>query len=93
VPNMPWCVDVMVMPKSGVNDPEGEAILGGLHSLGYASVSRVRAGRLLCLEIEAESDADAAAAAEIMADRLLTNPVIETYTIRVVARVAMEATA
>ena len=69
------------MPKEGVNDPEGEAILGGLHDLGYESVSRVRSGKLFHVEIAAEDESQARMLATSMADRLLANPVIETFTV------------
>jgi phosphoribosylformylglycinamidine synthase len=76
-----WVADVTVMPKQGVNDPEGEAILGGLHQLGYAGVTRVRAGRLLSLTLMAQSEAEARHLAEAMCRQLLANPVIESYQI------------
>lgn len=76
-----WKVEVVVVPKEGVNDPEGEAILGGLRSLGYSSVSRAQSGRFFTLTIAAP-DADAARSdATRMADRLLANPVIQTFRI------------
>jgi phosphoribosylformylglycinamidine synthase len=76
-----WQVDVLVMPKTGVNDPEGEAIRGGLQSLGYTGVERVRAGKHYRLRLAA-SEADAArATAEEMANKLLANPVIQTFVI------------
>jgi phosphoribosylformylglycinamidine synthase PurS subunit len=76
-----WTVEVVVVPKEGVNDPEGEAILGGLHSLGYSAVRRARSGRYFTLSISAP-DADAARAdAARMADQLLANPVIQTFRI------------
>jgi phosphoribosylformylglycinamidine synthase PurS subunit len=82
-----WQVDVLVMPKPGVNDPEGEAIRGGLQSLGYAGVERVRAGKHYRLQIAA-SEADAArATAEDMANKLLANPVIQTFVIESVTAV------
>jgi phosphoribosylformylglycinamidine synthase len=79
-----WNVDVEVMPKAGVNDPEGEAILGGLKMLGYSGVSRVRAGRLIRLEVAADDESAARSAAAKMADQLLANPVIEVFEVNVV---------
>ncbi len=78
-------VRVTVMPKAGVNDPEGEAIYGGLHSLGYGGVHRVRAGRVFYLEIHSDREDDALAKVEEMCHRLLTNPVIQSYRIEAVA--------
>jgi phosphoribosylformylglycinamidine synthase subunit PurS len=78
-----WEVRVIVMPKAGVNDPEGEAILGGLRSLGHGDVDRVRAGRMIALQVRAESADAARNEASLMADRLLANPVIETFTVEI----------
>jgi phosphoribosylformylglycinamidine synthase len=69
------------MPKTGVNDPEGEAIRGGLQSLGYESVQRVRAGKHYRLRIAAPEAETARASAEDMANKLLSNPVIQTFVI------------
>ena len=69
------------MPTSRVNDPEGEAILGGLRSLGFGEVEQVRAGRRFTLELVADTEGTAEARATAMAERLLANPVIESFTI------------
>ena len=69
------------MPKAGVNDPEGEAIRGGLHSLGYSGVERVRAGKHYRLRLDAPAADAARATAEEMAEKLLANPAIQTYVI------------
>lgn len=72
---------MLVLPKAGVNDPEGEAIRGGLLSLGYTQVNRVLAGKHYRLHLNAP-DADAArTSVQDMADKLLANPVIQTYVI------------
>jgi phosphoribosylformylglycinamidine synthase PurS subunit len=82
-----WAVEVAVLPRAGVNDPEGEAILGGLHSLGFAGVDQVRAGRLFRLELTAATEDDAFVQATAMAERLLANPVIQSFDVRRVERV------
>jgi phosphoribosylformylglycinamidine synthase len=76
-----WIVEVVVVPKEGVNDPEGEAILGGLRSLGYTGVERARSGRFYTLTLSAPDGQSARAEAEKMADRLLANPVIQAFRI------------
>lgn len=88
-----WVVDVVVMPKPGVNDPEGESILGGLRSLGYDEVCRVRSGKSIKLEVTAPSQEAARARAAEMADRLLANPVIEVFDVVVSGQVAKDSTA
>ena len=78
-----WLVEVVVLPKAGVNDPEGEAILGGLRSLGHAGVDEVRAGRFFRLILAGDSAEAAAAQATSMCEELLANPVIHTYQVTV----------
>ncbi|MDQ3167893.1 MAG: phosphoribosylformylglycinamidine synthase subunit PurS [Chloroflexota bacterium] len=78
-----WSVEVTVMPKPGINDPQGEAIRGGLRSLDHAGVISVRAGKSLRLRVEGESREAVEREAALMCDRLLANPVIETYEIHV----------
>lgn len=78
-----WSVEVTILPKEGVNDPQGEAIEGGLHSLGYADVDGVRAGKLIRLSVRATSIGAARELVASMCDRLLANPVIETYRVDV----------
>lgn len=78
-----WLASVTVLPKTGVNDPEGEAILGGLAQLGYGEVSRVRAGRIFRVQLVAEDANAALARATRMAEQLLSNPVIEQFSVNV----------
>ena len=73
-----WVARVVVTPKPGVNDPEGEAILGGLSSLGYDRVDRVRSGRYFELTVLADDAHAARAMVDEMCRRLLANPVMET---------------
>ena len=78
---MRWSIDVIVMPKTGVSDPQGQAVRGGLAMLGFSGVEDVRVGRHISLEVVAD-DADAARqATKQMAERLLANPVIEMFTV------------
>ena len=72
------------MPKEGVNDPEGEAILGGLRDLGYGMVSRARSGKRFQIELTAPDRDTAIDLANSMADRLLANPVIESFSVETV---------
>lgn len=80
---MRWLADVVVVPKAGVNDPEGEAILGGLRQLGYDGVEGVQAGRLFVVSLRATNLDAAETAVRAMCDRLLANPVIESYRLSV----------
>ncbi len=78
-----WLASVTVLPKTGVNDPEGEAILGGLGQLGYVEVSKVRAGRIFRVQLTADSAETALARATRMAEQLLSNPVIEQFSVEI----------
>jgi phosphoribosylformylglycinamidine synthase PurS subunit len=74
---------VTVTLKSGVLDPQGQAIGGSLKSLGFAGVKGVRQGKVFDLELE-ETDAEAARIRlEAMCDKLLANTVIENYSIAI----------
>jgi phosphoribosylformylglycinamidine synthase len=75
---------IHVTLKPGVNDPQGLAIKGGLHSLGFAGVEDVRAGRYLELRLAAADRGEAERQVEEMCHKLLANPVIETYRFEVV---------
>jgi phosphoribosylformylglycinamidine synthase subunit PurS len=69
---------VVVRPKEGILDPQGEAVEGSLRKLGF-DVSAVRVGRVIDLEL-AEGQ-DARAQVERMCDALLANSLIESYEI------------
>lgn len=80
---MTWLARVHVLLKPVVNDPQGQAIQGGLKSLGFDSVQRVRAGKYFEIQIEARDAAEAERQAEEMCRKLLANPVIEDYRVAV----------
>ncbi len=75
---------VTVMLRDGVLDPQGRAIGHALHVLGFDEVGAVRAGRVIELELEQDDAAAARVRGEAMAQRLLANAVIETYSVEVV---------
>lgn len=71
------------MPKRGVNDPQGDAVLSGLKLLGFESTGRVRVGKLIRFNLTADSEAAARSIAQEMCERLLANPVIEEFELTV----------
>jgi phosphoribosylformylglycinamidine synthase subunit PurS len=71
---------VLVRPKAGILDPQGQAVEASLRQLGF-EVGEARIGRVVDLEIDAPDAATARAAVERMCDRLLANPLIESYEI------------
>ena len=84
---MQWRVEVIVMPKDGVSDPQGEAVKGGLQSLGHSGVSRVRVGRHIEVTVDAADQAAAHEQAVQMTEQLLANLVIEQYLIGAVSAI------
>ena len=75
---------VYVRLKAGVLDVQGKAIEGGLKSLGFNNVDDVRIGKLVELSITADSEDEAKNQADEICQKLLANPVIEDYEIKVV---------
>jgi phosphoribosylformylglycinamidine synthase PurS subunit len=73
--------EVFVTLKPVVNDPAGLTIRGGLHALGFESVTEVRAGKYLVLTLDESDAAQARARLDEMARQLLANAVIEDYRI------------
>jgi phosphoribosylformylglycinamidine synthase PurS subunit len=73
---------VLVRPKGEVRDPQGEAVLAALRSLGH-DVATVRTGKEIVVTFSASDENAARAAAERMGDQLLANPVIEDYEVSV----------
>ncbi len=66
-------VRVLVRPKSGILDPQGEAVRRALPALGFGGVKAVHIGRLVEMEVESTDEVDG------MCRRLLANPTIEEY--------------
>jgi phosphoribosylformylglycinamidine synthase len=71
---------VLVRPKQGILDPQGQAVEEALRHLGF-QVGHARVGRLVDLELEATDPAGARAEVERMCAQLLANPLIESYEI------------
>jgi phosphoribosylformylglycinamidine synthase subunit PurS len=71
---------VLVRPKTGILDPQGEAVERSLRQLGF-EVADARIGRLIDIEVTASNTDDARAKVEEMCERLLANPLIESYDI------------
>ena len=74
---------VLVRPKDGILDPQGEAVQGSLRKLGF-DVGSVRVGRVIDVELEAADPAFAREQVERMCSELLANPLIESVDIELV---------
>jgi phosphoribosylformylglycinamidine synthase PurS subunit len=76
---------VLVRPKQGILDPQGQAVESSLRELGF-HVREARVGRVIDVELEADGPAEARAELEQMCERLLANPLIESYDIDIEER-------
>lgn len=75
--------EVKVSLKKGVLDPQGSAVEGAVKSLGYTNIPQVRIGKYIEVWVEAESQAAAEAEVLELGKRILTNPIMETFTFAV----------
>ena len=78
---MRYRAEIFVTLKPVVNDPAGLTIRGGLHALGFDSVTEVRSGKYLVLTLDESDATQARARLDDMARQLLANAVIEDYRI------------
>lgn len=72
--------EVKVSLKKGVLDPQGSAVEGAVKSLGFTNVPQVRIGKYIEVWVEADSEATARDSVQDLGRRILTNPVMETFT-------------
>ncbi len=75
-------VDVMLKPE--ILDPQGRAVQGALGRLGLTGVTSVRQGKHFVIDLDGDLDADRASILDRLAGELLSNPVIEDFTLTVV---------
>jgi phosphoribosylformylglycinamidine synthase subunit PurS len=73
---------VLIRPKEGILDPQGQAVERALPALGFEGASNVRVGRLVELDVDDASEVPA------MCERLLANPLIEDYEVLVMENAA-----
>ncbi len=76
-------VELIVKPKSGVRDPQGEAVDGAVRGLEVKNVKVHQVGRFLSMDVTATSEEDARRAVDDLCKRLLVNPNLETYSAQV----------
>jgi len=73
---------VLIRPKEGILDPQGDAVRHSLQKLGF-DVHAARVGRVVDLDVEADDADGARAEIQRMCDALLANPLIESFEIRI----------
>ncbi len=78
-----WLGRVTVVLKASVNDPQGLAVLDGLHAMGYSEVEQVRVGKHIDVRLRADSQEQAEQRLHQMCEALLANTLIESYTVKV----------
>ena len=71
---------VLVRPKPGILDPQGQAVERSLRHLGFA-VAEARVGKLVELDVDSDDEGEARSQLERMCEQLLANPLIESYEI------------
>ena len=76
---MTYQVQIKVMPLKDLLDPQGKAVMNGLHQLGILGIQDVRVGKHITLSVEAATESDALALAKQAAQQLLANPVMEFF--------------
>jgi phosphoribosylformylglycinamidine synthase subunit PurS len=79
----PLRVRVLIRPKEGILDPQGQAVERALPALGYEDVENVHVGRLVELEVGGD-ERTITARVEEMCERLLANPLIESYEVETI---------
>jgi phosphoribosylformylglycinamidine synthase len=82
---MNFTAQIKVMPLKDLLDPQGKAVLGGLHNLGLTSVDDVRIGKHIDVQIEAASKEEAHQIATEAAVKLLSNQVMENFEVTILS--------
>ncbi|MBK7375177.1 MAG: phosphoribosylformylglycinamidine synthase subunit PurS [Chitinophagaceae bacterium] len=80
---MIFTVQIKVMPLKDLLDPQGKAVMGGLQNLGLNTISDVRIGKHIDLQVDAASREAAMEAGEEAAKKLLANPVMEVFEVAI----------
>ena len=76
---MNFTAHINIMPKKELLDPQGKAVLNGLHKLNFAEAKDVRVGKHVTIQIEAGTEEEARIKTEDACKKLLANAIMETY--------------
>ena len=80
---MKFKAEIEILPKKGLLDPQGKAVLQSMPRIGADNVTEVSVGRFITLEIDAENASKAEETAELASKKLLANLIMESYNIRI----------
>lgn len=81
---MKFKAEIDVMPLEALLDPQGKAVLGSMGNIGISGVDDVRIGKHITLVLDAENEGAAMQKAEDACKKLLANPVMESYTVKII---------
>ena len=76
---MEFIAEINIMPHKELLDPQGKAVLHGLHSLGLEQVRDVRIGKRITMRLDASNEADASVKVDSACKKLLANAIMEAY--------------
>ena len=80
---MKFSVEIEVMPRKELLDPQGKAVTAGLHNIGFSGIDHVRVGKCITYLTQAETEQDALNEADEASRKLLANLVMESYAVKV----------
>lgn len=80
---MKFLVEINVMPRKELLDPQGKAVTNGLHNIGFTAVDNVRVGKHINYEVVSNNEKEAREEAEKACKNLLANLVMESYDIKI----------
>lgn len=80
---MKFSVEIEVMPRKELLDPQGKAVTNGLHNAGFKGIDNVRVGKCITYQTNAATEQEAKQEAEEASKKLLANLVMESYSIQV----------
>ena len=80
---MKFLVEINVMPRKELLDPQGKAVTNGLHNIGFTSLDNVRVGKHITYEVDSENEQTAIEQAENACKKLLANLVMESYAVKI----------
>jgi len=76
---MKYIAEIDVMPLKALLDPQGKAVQKSMHNIGYQTVSNVRIGKHITMQLEAENETEARNKVDELCKNILSNPIMEAY--------------